>query len=89
MEPGLPHGTVALFKTRIRPKKGDVVLVQHPEFGKIARKVGAVGREGNVHLKATSRRTTGGDPSGKVPMDAVMGVFVRRLGRIALPFRKH
>ena len=89
MEPVLPHGTIALFRTQKRPKKDDVVLVQHPALGKIARKVRAVGRKGNVHLKATSRRSMGRDQSGKVPMDAVRGVFVRRLGRIALPFRKH
>ena len=52
MEPGLPHGTIALFRTSIRPKKDDLVLVEHPDLGKVARKVRAIGRKGNVHLKA-------------------------------------
>ena len=85
MEPELRHGTIALFRKRKRPVRGEVVLVDHPKLGRIARKVTTVGRKGNVHLAATSRRVSGRcEKAGAVPREAVCGVLVRKLGRISL-----
>lgn len=86
MEPELRHGTIALYRNRKRPKRGDIVLVDHPELGRIARKVTAVGRKGNVHLTAASRRTPEEERGGSVPLRDVQGVLVRRVGWLALPF---
>lgn len=81
IEPNLPVGSVALFRRRKTKaiQRGDVVLVDHPALGKIVKKVTAVGRKGNVHLKGMSSSATGEEPSGKVPREAILGRFVRRL----------
>ena len=88
MEAVLRHGSIALFRHRKRPMRGDIVLVDHPELGRIVRKVSAVGRQGNVHLTVTSRGISAEERGGRVPREAVLGVFVRRLGRIALPLSR-
>lgn len=85
MEPFLRHGTIALFRKRKQPTRSDIVLVDHPELGRVVRKVKAVGRNGNLHLTATSRRFgQEKQKAGKVPMSAVRGILVSRLGRISL-----
>ena len=85
MEPELRHGTIGLFRRRKRPVRGQIVLVDHPTLGRIARKVTTVGRKGNVHLAACSRRVHGNEEkAGAVPREAVCGVLVRKLGRISL-----
>ncbi|WP_299191783.1 S24/S26 family peptidase [uncultured Erythrobacter sp.] len=81
IELNLPEGSIALFRRRKTKaiRRGDVVLVDHPDLGRIVKKVTAVGRKGNVHLKGMSSSATGDEPSGKVPREAVLGRFVRRL----------
>ena len=75
----LPDGSIVLFRRRRGVARGDVVLVDHPELGRVIRKVSAVGRKGNVHLQGTSRHSGEGKPLGKVPRECVLGVKVRRL----------
>lgn len=76
---GMPDGTVILFRHGRRPKRGDIVLVDHPELGRIVRKVSVVGRRGSVNLKGMSSRTEGGQGKGRVEPDAVLGVMVCKL----------
>ncbi|MEM1051200.1 MAG: S24/S26 family peptidase [Pseudomonadota bacterium] len=79
MEPRLPKGSLILFKSKIRPKRGDTVLALHPDIGKVVQRVSAVGRQGGVHLSAETK--DGGDTRsvGRVPPENVLGVMVRRL----------
>ena len=76
---GLPKGSVLLFRKRRRPKRGDVVLVDHPELGRIVKKVTIVGRKGSVHLKAMPKPSENGESYSSVPRDAVLGVKVCKL----------
>jgi signal peptidase I len=84
MEPGLPHGTLVLFRRRKGVKRGDVVLVDHPEHGRIVKKVSAVGRQGNIHLRGTSGRASGTSGMSKIHKDAVLGVMLSKLGHVRL-----
>ena len=81
IEPNLPVGSIALFRRRKAKaiQRGDVVLVDHPDLGRIVKKVSAVGRKGNVHLQGMSGSSGDGEASGRVPREAVLGRFVRRL----------
>ena len=79
MEPRLPKGSVVLFKSKLRPKRGDTVLAIHPEIGKVVQKVSAIGRRGGVHLSAESKRGEEAQSVGRVSVDDVLGVMVRRL----------
>lgn len=79
MEPKLPHGSVALFRRRNKTKRGDVVLVEHPEFGRIVKQVSAVGRKGNVHISSTSRGGESSQELGSVPRANVLGVLKFKL----------
>lgn len=79
MEPKLPQGSIALFRSRKKTKRGDVVLVQHPEFGKIVKQVSAVGRKGNVHISSISRGGESSRELGSVPRDDVLGVLKLKL----------
>ena len=79
MEPRLPKGSVVLFKSNTRPKRGDTVLAMHPDMGKVVQKVSAVGRNGGVHLSAETKRGEEAQSVGRVPLEDVLGVMVRRL----------
>ena len=79
VDPKLPVGSFALFRRRRAVQRGDVVLVEHPELGRIVKRVTAVGRKGNVHLKGMSGHHASDEPTGRVPREAVLGSFVRRL----------
>lgn len=77
--PNAPDGSIALFRDRKGIARGDIVLVDHPELGRIVKKVSAVGRNGNVHLRGTSRSMTTGEEQSRVPRELVRGVWVWRL----------
>lgn len=79
MEPRLPKGSVVLFKSKIRPKRGDTVLAVHPVMGKVVQKVSAVGRQGGVHLSADCKKGCDAQSVGRVPPENVIGVMVSRL----------
>jgi len=79
MEPRLPKGSLVLFKSKIRPKRGDTVLAIHPDIGKVVQKVSAVGRKGGVHLSAEAKRGREAESVGRVSPENVLGVMVRRL----------
>lgn len=79
MEPRLPKGSVVLFTAKKRPKRGDTVLAMHPEMGKVIQKVTAVGRQGGVYLSVDARKGTEAQSVGRVDLEDVLGVMVRRL----------
>lgn len=51
----LPGGTIALFKRKRAYVRGDVVIVRHPEHGKLVRRIFAVSREGRYSLEPISK----------------------------------
>lgn len=79
MEPGLPSGSIVLFRRGKAVKAGDVVLVEHPKFGKIVKEVSAVSHTGAVHLRGTSRHSTSEEKLGSVAGDAILGIMLSRV----------
>ncbi|MEM6476048.1 MAG: S24/S26 family peptidase [Pseudomonadota bacterium] len=79
MEPMLPSGSLALFRARKRVERGDVVLVDHPEFGVIVKRARDVGEDGSVALEGTSPASTSPERLGRVERSRVQGVMVRQL----------
>ena len=79
MEPRLPKGSVVLFSANVRPKRGDTVLALHPEIGKVVQKVTAVGRKGGVYLSVDKQKGEEAKSVGRVALENVLGVMVRRL----------
>lgn len=60
-------------------KRGDVVLVDHPDFGRIVKQVSTVGKHGGIYLRGTSRHSTSAKKLGQVTSDQVVGILVTRL----------
>lgn len=81
----LPRGSIALFRRHRSIRRGDVVLVEHPDLGRVVRQVSVVGRRGNIHFKRISDDNDDGEAAGKkeangkVRRDAVLGRLVIRL----------
>ncbi len=82
MAPKLPHGTFALFRrTRwIRPE--DIVLVKHPVFGRIVKKVVSVSSRG-ITLTGLSSRSVSSLSLGPVDRRAVQGKLIMELSGAA------
>lgn len=80
MEPLLPPGTIALFRARKSVKRGDVVLVDHPEFGMIVKSVRGVEDGGAVALEGLSPHSTSAEKLGSVAPEKVRGTLLKRLG---------
>ena len=79
MEPALPDGSIALFRARKRVEQGDVVLVDHPEFGLIVKRVRAVDEDGGAWLEGSSPASTSADKLGRVAAEQIRGTLLLRL----------
>ncbi|MEM9501376.1 MAG: S24/S26 family peptidase [Pseudomonadota bacterium] len=79
MEPMLPHGSFALFRSRKAVERGDVVLVDHPEFGTIVKRIYTVSRHGRCHLEGTGRFSTSRRELGSVERARIKGVLLAKL----------
>lgn len=84
MEPRLADGSVALFRTRVSSKgkaarRGDVVLVDHPELGMIVKKVYAVSQKNQYHLESTKRISSSEEKAGSVDHSRIKGVMLAKL----------
>lgn len=75
----LPHRTLALFRRRRRVTKGDIVLVEHPEFGTIVKCVAEVSKTGSYLLRGTSPASTSQKRLGSVEGEHIKGVLVFRI----------
>lgn len=78
MAPYLPDGSFAVVRSGMRPKRGDVVLVDHPETGVVARKVAAVSFNGLVAVSRV-RKCEKTNSLGQVEPDIVLGKLVLRI----------
>ena len=79
LAPQLPHGSIVLFRRRKGVARGDIVLVDHPELGRIVRKITTVGRRGNVYLAGMVRDETSEESSSRVSRERVRGVKFGKL----------
>lgn len=73
----LPGGTVGLFKRRRNYVRGDVVLVRHPEHGRIVRRIFAAGRRGRYALEVLGPGQIRG--LGMIEPERVYGAMIVRL----------
>ena len=79
MEPDLPDKSLALFRAKKSVEQGDVVLVNHPEFGVIVKRAREVEPDGGVWLEGTSPASTSAERLGRVDPERVQGVLMMRL----------
>jgi len=82
----LPHRSFALFWRKRKVSKGDIVLVDHPEHGRIVKLVAAVTINGRYSLRGKQANSTDETPLGAVDGRQIRGTLIWRItkGR-ALP----
>ena len=83
MSPLLLPDSFAVFKRVRRVGAGDIVLADHPRFGRIVKSVRSV-ENGDVWLKGHSAHSTSTEALGPVPLTHVIG---RLAFRISAPAR--
>ena len=72
MSPALPEGSFVLFRRASRYRIGDVVLVRHPEFGTIVKRIAAF-EPGFLWLKGDHPSSVSREAMGCLPLKAVLG----------------
>lgn len=75
----LAHRTLALFRRKRKVSKGDIVLVDHPEFGLIVKTVAAVTINGRYSLRGAKPDSTSEQRLGHVEGKYIKGTLVNRL----------
>ena len=75
MTPDLPGGTFALFRRAGSIAVGDIVLVRHPVYGRIVKRVTSAAPAG-YGLAGTSPVSTSPEKLGIVPKQAVLGTLL-------------
>lgn len=83
MEPVLRHGDYAVAwdcGARRMPTRGDIVLVDHPRFGRVVKAVAARTPDGEWLLRGLSATSTPGNDLGPVSGDRVVARLVWRIG---------
>ena len=78
MEPALPPDSFAVFWRAKKPKSGDIVLADHPELGRIIKKVVAV-ENGMLALAGAAAESTSTARLGRISKDRVLGRLVFRV----------
>jgi len=75
MEPGLPASSYALFRRCRSYASGDVVIVDHPRFGKIVKRISAISAH-ELRLEGTHPSSVSGETMGALPPKRVLGRLV-------------
>lgn len=75
MEPALQEDSFAVFWRSKNPQAGDVVLADHPEFGRIIKTVVAVDN-GQLSLAGTSPESTSTERLGLIGKERVLGRLI-------------
>lgn len=78
-EPKLGDGTFVLFRRSKRVKRGDVVLVKHPELGWMVKRVGALAKNGRVALNGMPKFEDGSARRSSVDRSEVFGKPLMRI----------
>ncbi len=82
----LPHRSFALFRRKRKVSKGDIVLVDHPDYGRMVKMVAAVTINGRYSLRGANPNSETELPLGAVEGHCIRGTLIWRMtkGR-ALP----
>ena len=79
MDPDFPFKSAVMFRPARRVKRSDVVLVDHPQFGFLVRKVSAVSKNGRIGLRGLSRSGNSARKLGNVDRELIRGQSVLRM----------
>lgn len=78
MSPLLPDRSFAVFAPAGRLSVDDIVLADHPRFGRIVKSVRAIENDG-IWLQGCSARSTSTEALGPVPVTRVLGRLALRI----------
>jgi len=76
MEPALPYKSLAVFRHAKSVKRSDIVLVDHPEAGRIVKKVAAVSINGRIGLRGMRRTACSTSNVPSVGREQILGKLV-------------
>ncbi|UTV88086.1 nickel-type superoxide dismutase maturation protease [Cobetia amphilecti] len=79
MSPGLAPGdyVVTLKRWKSRYRVGDIVVAQHPHFGRIIKRIRAIQPDGMLWLEGTHPDSTSTDKMGLMRREWIQGRIVR------------
>ena len=75
MRPRLASGEYAVFGPARRLKAGDIVLVDHPAFGRIVKSIAHIS-EHTVRIEGLSPQSTSSKRLGEVKPDMILGRII-------------
>ena len=75
----LPHRSLAVFRRKRKVCKSDIVLIKHPEYGTMVKKVAAVTINGRYSLRGASPDAASEQRLGVVEGRYIKGTLVGRL----------
>ncbi|MGB3470737.1 MAG: S24/S26 family peptidase [Erythrobacter sp.] len=73
LEPLLPYKSLAFFRGVKSVRRSDIVLVDHPEAGRIVKKVAAVSVNGRIALRGMALISPGSNYTKSVERDEILG----------------
>lgn len=79
LEPGLRNGSFAVFRRKREVKRGDIVLVRHPSYGKLIKKVATITLRGRIALHGMSEHGATGEGQSSVDRQEVLGKLMFRI----------
>ncbi|WP_158773658.1 nickel-type superoxide dismutase maturation protease [Cobetia sp. L2A1] len=81
MSPGLAPGdyVVTLKRWHSRYRVGDIVVAQHPQFGRIIKRIRAIQPDGMLWLEGTHPDSTSTEKMGLLSNDLVKGRVIHSL----------
>lgn len=80
MDPDLPFKSLVLFRATKKFKRSDIVLVDHPEYGPLVRKISAISvMSGRVGLRGICRSGNSARKLGNVDREQVFGKVLFRM----------
>ncbi|MEL6665452.1 MAG: S24/S26 family peptidase [Henriciella sp.] len=80
MHPMLSPGTFALFRRSASYRDGDVLLVEHPRFGRIVKRAIDVGKEA-LWLEGANANSLSRETMGPIEQRLVQGKLVYQIAR--------
>ncbi|UBU50234.1 nickel-type superoxide dismutase maturation protease [Cobetia amphilecti] len=81
MSPGLAPGdyVVTLKRWKSRYRIGDIVVAQHPQFGRIIKRIRAIQPDGMLWLEGTHPDSTSTDKMGLMRREWIQGRVIRSI----------
>ncbi|MEO1874516.1 MAG: nickel-type superoxide dismutase maturation protease [Cobetia sp.] len=83
MSPGLAPGdyVVTLKRWKSRYRIGDIVVAQHPHFGRIIKRIRAIQPDGMLWLEGTHPDSTSTDKMGLMRRERIQGRVIRSISQ--------